>query len=227
MKILAVDTATKSCSVAVTDNHILLAEVNLGREQTHSRHLIEMIDSAVFLSGLSLSDIDGFAVTRGPGSFTGLRIGISTVKGLAAANGKPVVGVSTLDSLAFRFSSSSYPVCVMLDARKNEVYFSVYRFDDGIMKKEGEEQVLPPGNVIEGITEPYLFAGDGAIGYKDVIKDRLNRKAMFVSGERNRIRASSVAEISLKRFDSQETDNISDLVPRYIRKSDAEINLNK
>ncbi|MBW2597806.1 MAG: tRNA (adenosine(37)-N6)-threonylcarbamoyltransferase complex dimerization subunit type 1 TsaB [Deltaproteobacteria bacterium] len=92
MKILAVDTATKSCSVAVVQEKSLLAEITTGRKQTHSKHLMEMINRVMGLSGLSLSELDGFAVTRGPGTFTGLRIGISSVKGLSAASGKPIVG---------------------------------------------------------------------------------------------------------------------------------------
>ncbi len=115
MKILAVDTATKGCSVAVTENSILLTELTLVSSRTHSKHLMGMIETAFSMSGLTVNDIDGFAVTKGPGSFTGLRIGISAIKGLASAAGKPVAGVSTLDSLAFQFPSD-YPhlICPLL-----------------------------------------------------------------------------------------------------------------
>ena len=108
MKILAVDTATKSCSVAIVDKDTLLAEVSITSKQTHSRHLMEMVNRAMGMSGLNISGLDGLAVTIGPGSFTGLRIGISSVKGLAMASGKPVVGISSLDVLAMQSNYSQY-----------------------------------------------------------------------------------------------------------------------
>ena len=108
MKILALDTAAKSCSVAIVDKESVLAELTLCREQTHSKHLMEMINTTIELSGIIVSELDGFAVTRGPGSFTGLRIGISSIKGLAAATCKPLVGVSSLDALAMQCFFSQY-----------------------------------------------------------------------------------------------------------------------
>ncbi len=227
MKILAVDTATKTCSAAVMDNDTLLSEVNLARTQTHSRHLMDVIDTAVSLSGLDINDMDGFAVTKGPGSFTGLRIGISTVKGLAVVSGKPLVGILTLDALAFQFSSFSCPVCIMLDARKGEVYYSLYRFKNGSVIKDAKELVLPPERVIDGIKGPCLFAGDGAITYKKNIQKLMSDSAVFASEGRNMIRASSVAAISLEKFKNGDTDDVSAFVPFYIRKSEAEINLEK
>ncbi|MEE8553621.1 MAG: tRNA (adenosine(37)-N6)-threonylcarbamoyltransferase complex dimerization subunit type 1 TsaB, partial [Desulfobacterales bacterium] len=153
MKILAVDTATKSCSVAIVDNESLLAEVTIVREQTHSKHLMEMINTVTGLSGLTVSELDGFAVTRGPGTFTGVRIGISSVKGLAVASDKPVVGVSSLDVLAMQASLSSYLICPLLDARRGEVYCARYRFRDGNLKKEIEEQVFPPEKAVRDLNE--------------------------------------------------------------------------
>ncbi|MFV9647064.1 MAG: tRNA (adenosine(37)-N6)-threonylcarbamoyltransferase complex dimerization subunit type 1 TsaB, partial [Desulfobacterales bacterium] len=144
MRILAVDTATKSCSVAIVEKESIIAETTLFIEQTHSKHLMEMIDTVLNLSGLTVSELDGFAVTRGPGSFTGLRIGISSIKGFAMASGKPVVGVSSLDSLAMQCCFSSYLVSPLLDARKEEVYFSRYRFENGYLKKELREQAIGP-----------------------------------------------------------------------------------
>ena len=100
MRILAVDTATRSCSVAVVDDRTVLAETTVMTDETHSKHLMCLIHQVIQISKIALEDLDGFAVTRGPGSFTGLRIGISTVKGLAASSGKPMVGISSLDTLA-------------------------------------------------------------------------------------------------------------------------------
>ena len=128
MKILAFDTAMQSCSVALTEDSRLLAEVNLVNTETHSRHLAGLIRDVCRMARTELSEIDGYAVTRGPGSFTGLRIGISTAIGLAQASGKPIAGVSTLHSLAAQATVPSQLVCPMIDARRGEVYVSVLRY---------------------------------------------------------------------------------------------------
>lgn len=126
MKILAVDTATKSCSVALTEDDAVLAETTTHSGQTHSRHLLNIVDAVIARAGLTLNQIDGFAVSIGPGSFTGLRIGISTVKGLAYGRGRPVVGVSSLEALSRQCPQTPQQICAMIDARKQEVYFCFY-----------------------------------------------------------------------------------------------------
>lgn len=225
MKILAVDTATKSCSVAIIDKDTLLAEVSITSKQTHSRHLMEMVNRAMGMSGLNISGLDGFAVTIGPGSFTGLRIGISSVKGLAMASGKPVVGISSLDVLAMQSNFSQYLISPLIDARKGEVYFSRYRFKGCMLKKEIEEQVLPPQKAIENIKEPCIFIGNGAFLYKEILMDRVGDFARFVFPFQNAIRASTVAYLGLDRLKENDADDVFKLVPKYIRKSDAELKL--
>ncbi len=202
-----------------------MSELRLVSKKTHSTHLMEMINTAIRLSELTISEIDGFAVTKGPGTFTGLRIGLSTVKGFAAASGKPVVGVSSLDALACQFSFSSKLICSLLDARRKEVYFSRYRFEDGKLRKEIQEQVSPPDKSIDGINEPCIFVGNGALLYQKIIVNRLGEMAFFASPCQNTILASAVANIGLKRFEINDADNIAKLVPHYIRKPDAQLNL--
>lgn len=223
MKILAVDTSTNSCSVAIVDKESLLAEVTLVSRQTHSKHLMKMINTVTDLSDLSISEMDGFAVTSGPGSFTGLRIGISSIKGLAAASDKPVVGVSSLDAIAMQFSCSPHLICPFLDARGGEVYFSRYRFEDSVLKKEIEEQVLLPEDAVCDIDESCIFVGDGASIYKNVILDRIGELAFFAPPCQDTIRASTVAHLSMNRFKGNDTDDISAFAPHYIRKSYAEL----
>lgn len=223
MKILAVDTALKSCSVAIVDKESVLAEITLGIEQTHSKHLMEMINAAIKLSGIIVSELDGFAVTRGPGSFTGLRIGISSIKGLATATRKSLVGVSSLDALAMQCFFSQHLICPLLDARKGEVYFSRYRFNGNILKKEIDEQVLPPGEAVCDINETCIFVGDGASVYQKVIRDKLGGLAHFALPRQSTIHASTIANISMDRFENNDTDDISGFVPFYIRKSYAEL----
>lgn len=225
MKILAVDTATKSCSVAIVDKESLLAEMTVVNEQTHSKHLLEMIRLVVKHSGLNLSDLNGFAVTRGPGSFTGLRIGISSIKGLAAAQGKPIAGISSLDALARQVSFSPYLICSLIDARRDEVYSSRYRYKDGQLKKEGEEQDVSPEDALDEINEPCIFVGSGAVLYRKAIKDKLGEYAYFAQAYENTIRASTVARLSMDRFENDDTDDAETFVPNYIRKSDAQLKL--
>lgn len=225
MKILAVDTATTSCSVAIVDNTNLLSEFTLDREETHSRHLMKMIRSSLGMSGLRFSDLDGFAVSRGPGSFTGLRIGISTIKGLAVASEKPVVCVSSLETLAHQVHYSHDLICPILDARKGEVYFSRYRFLNGGLKKQTKEYVAPLDKAVDDLNESCLFVGNGAVLYKDMILEKMGEYASFAPMIQNTIRASSLAYLSMEKFQRNDTDPVEKISPHYIRKSDAELSL--
>jgi tRNA threonylcarbamoyladenosine biosynthesis protein TsaB len=227
MKILAVDTATQSCSVAIVQNGAVSAEVTLVRRQTHSKHLMEVIESVVSFAEITLSDLDGFAVTRGPGSFTGLRIGLGTVKGLAAASGKPIVGVSSLSCLATQSCVSSYLICPIMDARKGEVYWAGYRYADNQLNQCCPEQVTPPENVLADIVEPCLFVGDGARLYQELIELRLGQFAHFAPDDQSIIRGATVAFLSQERFKSGNIDDTAGLTPCYIRRSDAEIKVAK
>lgn len=219
------DTATTSCSVAIVNRASLLSEFTLNRRETHSKHLMEMINTIIGMSGLNFSDLDGFAVTIGPGSFTGLRIGISTVKGLAVASEKPVVGVSSLETLALQVYYSRDLICPMLDARKGEVYFSRYRYMDGHLIKQTKERVAPPEKALDGLNESCLFVGNGAILNKKMILEKMGECASFAPMIQNTIRASTLAYLSMSKFENNDTDDVEKILPYYIRKSDAELNL--
>jgi len=225
MKILAVDTATTSCSVAIVDQTSLISEFTIDREETHSKHLMDMIKTVLRMSGINLSDLDGFTVTRGPGSFTGLRIGISTIKGLAVASEKPVVGVSSLETLALQVSYSNDLICPILDARKGEVYFSRYRFLKGHLKRQTEERVAPPDEAVDNLKESCLFVGNGALLYKEMILEKMGEFASFAPMIQNTIRASTLAYLGMAKFENNDIDDIEKIEPYYIRKSDAELNL--
>ena len=227
MRILAVDTATTSCSVAIVDKTSLLSEFTIDREETHSKHLMDMIKAVLRMAGLNFSDLDGFAVTRGPGSFTGLRIGLSTIKGLAVASEKPVVGVSSLEALASQVSYSRDLICPILDARKGEVYFSRYRFLNGHLKKQTKERVAPPDKAVDDLNESCLFVGNGALLYKEMILEKMGGLASIAPMIQNTIRASTMAYLSMAKFEKNDTDDIEKIMPYYIRKSDAELNLMK
>ena len=224
MKILAVDTATTGCSIAIVDNGVIRAELSTQNSQTHSKHLMTMIDTVCSMSGIKVAEMDGFAVTIGPGSFTGLRIGISTIKGLAWSQKKPVVGISSLEALAWQCAPVPYLICPLLDARKNEVYAGRFRYAAGELLKEEDELVSAPLAAIDDIQEPCVFVGSGAALYRQEISKTLGELALFAGRRKDHIRASAIAELGLQRFGDHRADEAASLVPHYIRKSDAELN---
>lgn len=225
MRLLAVDTSTLSCGVAVTDGEGLLSESLFTSRQTHSRHLIGMVEETLSRSGLALSDLDGFSVTRGPGSFTGLRIGMSVVKGLAEVAGKPVVGISTLAALASGAVLVDKPILAMLDARKGEVYAALY-VPDG---KGGVTELSPPEAVrpevlLSRLDGETLCIGTGAVTYAALIGETLGGQALFAA-DYDTIRPAVVAKLAVKAFQRGEEIGAAALTPLYLRKSDAEIAL--
>jgi tRNA threonylcarbamoyladenosine biosynthesis protein TsaB len=228
MKLLAVDTSTQTGSVAVLDGDILLAEVAVTSVQTHAKRLMPAIDACLEMAGLRIVDCDAFAVTTGPGSFTGLRIGISTVKGLGFATKKPVTSVSTLDALAYQFPSFPHLVCPILDARKGQIYTALYECSNHMQwKRVIEDCAVEPRQWLEQIQHLCLFVGDGTLVYGELIQETVGSLAHFAPPYLNRVRASVVAYIGLKQILGGEVADVASLVPHYIRKSDAEIKRKK
>ena len=225
MKVLAVDTATNSCSVAVVEGQQLLAELTLVSGETHSRHLVRLIDTLMQTAGLSLDRIEGFAVARGPGSFTGLRIGISTVKGLAVGGDRPAVGVSTLESLAWQIGPTDHLICPMIDARRKEIYAAVYRWEADRLSAVCGERAAPCESVLETIDGSCIFIGSGAEVYQRQIIDKMGHRALFVPTGLHSIRAAAIGMLGARRLSSGDSDDIERLVPTYLRKSDAEMAL--
>ncbi len=223
MKILALDTATQSCSVAIVDDGLLLAELTRANVKTHARHAMDLIETVCRVADLKTEEVDGFAVTIGPGSFTGLRIGVSTIKGLAFSLAKPVAGVSSLDALAWQCAQSAYLICPLLDARKKEVYACRYRFENNELKKEIPETVSTPGEAVCGIREPSIFVGNAANMYQKKISAELGDLAHVATSGQHTIRASSIAWLGMIQFERKRSDDIALLAPHYIRRSDAEI----
>jgi tRNA threonylcarbamoyladenosine biosynthesis protein TsaB len=238
MKILAIETSTLLGGVAITDDSAgLIAEVRLNVKSTHSERLMTEIDHVLKRAGLAVSDIDAFAVSIGPGSFTGLRIGVSTVKGFSFATGKPIVAVPTLEAFAWNFPFSRYPVCTLLDARKKEVYAAVFRWvDGGFVRLVGEtsmkvgkllkETRAAEGKSDRGLTEEIIFAGEGALIYRKEIADALGEKALFAPPDRMVPSPSVIASLGLLKALREEFSDPASLAPRYIRRSEAEIKWN-
>jgi tRNA threonylcarbamoyladenosine biosynthesis protein TsaB len=224
MKILAIETSTMMGGVAIMDQTGLIAEYCLNIKATHSERLMRTIDQVLKDSGLELKDLDGYAVSIGPGSFTGLRIGVSTVKGLALTTKKPIAAIPTLDALAFNIPFSRYNVCPMLDARKKEVYTALYSFtDEGELSKLKEDSVIKPELFLSEIKEPTVFLGEGANIYRELIKKSLGTLAHFAPLAKQLPSAANVAELGFKDILSGKVLDPASLVPKYIRKSEAEI----
>ena len=228
MKIIGVDTSTRTGSVAVLEGDTVLAELAVTSAQTHAKRLMPAIDATLGMAGLTISECDGFAVTTGPGSFTGLRIGISTVKGLGFATKKPITGVTTLDALAYQFLSFPHLICPVLDARKGQIYTALYECASHKgLKRVIEDCAVEPKEWLNQIQGLCLFAGDGAVVYKELIRETLGDLAHFAPPYLNTVRASVVAYIGMKQILDGKIADVSSLVPYYIRKSDAEIKVEK
>ncbi len=227
--ILAVDTATSCTSVALTAGDILggelLASLTLNSKVTHSRRLLSALDWLLLESDVSLTDVDGLAVGLGPGSFTGLRISMATVKGLAMATGKPLLGVSTLDALALRCTGAE-PVCALLDARKKEVYTAWYGQDEqGVQRRKGRIRALAPERLVEEIKEPVLMVGDGLLAYGPFFQERMGRLLAMAPLPLNYPSAASIGFLCCERLLRGEIMDLDSAVPLYVRASDAELSL--
>lgn len=222
MKILALSTAEQGASLAISDNGRLVCEEYWDAKLTHSKRLVSMVEHMIENRfGLSLEDIDLFAAARGPGSFTGLRIGISVIKGISYAVDKPSTGISSLDGIGYRFSYSSIPVCVMMDAKRQEVYSAVYKFKNGLLISKSTESVTNPEKVINKLPGPAIYAGSGSKAYKGLIKN--NAKDPIIADELfDSISAGALIHSLLSSTDPVLTYG-DRLVPSYIRKSDAEL----
>lgn len=232
MKILAIDTSTMLGGIAIMDELNLIAETRLNVKATHSERLMTEIEHCLKQSSLKISDIDAFAVAIGPGSFTGLRIGLSTVKGLSYATGKPIASVPTLDALASNFPYSGYPVCTMLDARKKEVYAALFKWEDDNFKKLINETSVNPEEfmrnvLLRGEYDKIIFAGEGTVIYKNKIIEVMGEKAIFASPEKTVPSPANVASIGLKKALLKEFSEPVTLIPIYIRKSEAEVKSKK
>jgi len=225
MKILAADTSSTTGSVALLEDGLLAAEWTLATSRTHNRRLLKTVDGLLREAGRSLREMDGLAVTSGPGSFTGLRIGLSTFKTLAWALGKPFAGIPTMDALAAPLSFARHPLCALVDARKKEVYCAFYDFDEkGNPRLRGPCRALPPEELESLVAEPTLFCGDGWLAYRDLLRERLKERLVELPGPFHSIRAAFVASLARERLARGEGDDPVTAVPLYVRPSEAEIN---
>ncbi|MEI6208034.1 MAG: tRNA (adenosine(37)-N6)-threonylcarbamoyltransferase complex dimerization subunit type 1 TsaB [Desulfuromonadales bacterium] len=228
MIILAIDTSTSMATVAISAKEKIVAESLFNSERTLSVRLISEIERLVVTAGLAIADIDLFAASIGPGSFTGVRGGVATVQGLALATGKPCAGFSSLALLAMNFPHSLYPVCALLDARKSEVYAALYDCSTPHPTAILSDCVMSPAHFLDQLAsatdKPVIFAGEGALCYHELITSRMLDQAIFAPFPFHLSRASNGTLLALDLFNRGDLLEPSRLLPVYLRKSDAEIN---
>jgi tRNA threonylcarbamoyladenosine biosynthesis protein TsaB len=224
MLILAIDTSSKSASIALLRDDDILSEVFLNLDVNHSVVLLPALHHLLRLSRIEQNEIDLFACTIGPGSFTGLRVGASTIKGLALATGKPIAGVSSLEALAFNIAGREIPVCPMLDARKGQVYTALYRTGRNYTLETMEaERVTDVRGFLQCIDEEVIFVGDGSVKYAGLIMEMLPGKCYFASGCHQHVRAAVVGVMGKKKYLEGDVLDSVTFAPVYIRASDAEM----
>ena len=225
MKTLAVDTSSGVAAVAVMDNETLLGEYILNHKKTHSTKLMPMVDELLRSLELTPEDIDVYAASIGPGSFTGLRIGVTAVKSMAFAVRKPVIGIPTLDALAHNVPVTDSLVCPVMDARNNQVYTAVFARENGIQANITGYMgitVLELAAIIRGKNRKAVFIGDAVEIHREFFTKELGDACEFVPGNMMLQRASSVAQLAYLKALKGEFENCFDMIPFYLRKSQAE-----
>lgn len=229
MKILAVDTSATSASVAVAEENKIIGAFSINTALTHSQTLIPMIEEVLKKTGITSEEIDILAVNAGPGSFTGVRIGVAAVKGLAFSRNLPCVSVSTLESMAYNMLGSDCVVCAVMDARCSQVYNALFRVSRNEITRLTEDRALALTDLkfeLERTEEKVVLVGDGAQICADFLKNEL--KNVFLAPINNRIQnASSVACAAFKKLDDGEIMTASELMPTYLRLPQAQRELNK
>lgn len=223
MNLLAIETSTMIGSVALTDDNELVAEYQIGIKATYSDTLFPMIDHILKNANVSIQEVDAFALAKGPGSFTSLRIGISVIKGLALANNKPVIAIPSLDALAHNMCFSNMLICPLIDARRDEVYTAFYKREEGhTLKKLTPDRAIVPEILLDEIREEVVFLGDGTDLYKDLIIRKLKEKALFSPLHLKYPRASAIAQLAFKKLNVNEVSDIEVMTPLYVRPPEAE-----
>lgn len=224
MKVLGIDTSTRCGSIGLIEGSEVISEYFLNLSVTHSERLLKSIDYLLKESRCSMEELDGWAISLGPGSFTGLRIGVSTVKGLAYATGKPVVGVPSLDVLATQISPTPYLICSILDARKEEVYSAFYRYDEAnLLQRCSKYQAIKPKDLVKRINEKVILVGDGVKTYRWVFENSLPSLALFPDPSLHLPHGSTVARLGGDLLLKGISLDVKTFTPIYLRASEAEI----
>lgn len=225
MKVLGIDTSSLATSVAVIEDNKLICEYTINTKKTHSQKLMPMIENMLNISDLNINEIDLIAVCEGPGSFTGLRIGSATAKGLALALDKQIVSVPTIDAMAYNLWGSNEQICPIMDARRNQVYTGLYQFVKEHMNTILPECVLMIDEIVAKVNESgkkTIFLGDGVAVFKEYIEENIKVPYAFAPANNNKQRASSVAALGMELYKEGKAEDAKDHKPEYLRLSQAE-----
>lgn len=224
MRILGIESSSLVASAAVVENEVTLAEYTVNYKKTHSQTLLPMIDEMMRLLDMEPSAVDAIAVSGGPGSFTGLRIGSATAKGLGLALKKPLIHVPTLDAMAYGLFGASGLICPMMDARRQQVYTGIYRFEERfeIVMEQSALAVADLAERLNALGERVIFLGDGVPVYEKQLAETLTVPYCFAPAHVNRQRAASVAVLGAVYFAEGKTETAAEHKPDYLRKSQAE-----
>ena len=225
MKILGLDSSGIVASVAIVEDDVLIAEYTVNYKKTHSQTLLPMLDEIAKMTEFDLNSIDAIAVAAGPGSFTGLRIGSATAKGLGLALKKPLIAIPTVEGLAYNLYDISGLICPIMDARRKQVYTGIYRFTDHQLKVVEDQMAVPMETVIEKLNqygEAVTFLGDGVSVFHELIAEKMTVPYSFAPAHVNKQRAAAVAALGEIYYRQGKTETAMDHVPDYLRVSQAE-----
>ena len=225
MKILALDSSGLVASVAIVTENAMLAEYTVNYKKTHSQTLLPMLNEIVKMADINMEEIDAIAVAAGPGSFTGLRIGSATAKGLGLALNKPLIAVPTLEGLAYNLYGTKQLVCPLMDARRNQVYTGIYEFTGKQLRVVKEQVAIAVEELIQEINEigrEVIFLGDGAEVYNEIIQAKMNAPYSFAPVHLSRQRAGAVGALGIELYKKEQIETAAMHEPIYLRVSQAE-----
>ncbi len=224
MKILAIDTSTVVASVCIIEDEKILGEININYKQNHSTIIMPLIDELLAKLDLDIQDIDCFAVAKGPGSFTGLRIGVATIKAMAQASNNPIVAISTLQAMAYNIFDTSRYIVPIIDAKSERIFSGIYKFEEDKLEVVLEDSPLTILELIEYIESNDInpiFLGDGATVYKDLLSSKFSREC-FAPSNLNIQKASSLASLAIDYFKAGKVISYRELEIEYLRKPQAQ-----
>lgn len=224
MKIMGIDSSSPQGSVALFEGGRVLAQAEVDKKSALSNQILNLIDTVLKESKTPLEDVDGFCLTTGPGSFTGLRVGASLLKGLLIATSKPFIKIDTLEAIALRAMPTSNNICAILDAKKKEVYTACFREIDGTLKRLTPDRAVAPDQLCREIKEPTVFIGNGLDSYGDLLVSRLGNNFLSAHKKLPYTVAACAARLAENHFDQEKLFDLDKLNIKYVRKSEAELN---
>lgn len=225
MKILAIESSSLAASVAIVEDDVMVAEYTMNYKKTHSQTLLPMIDEMCRITDYQLDTIDAIAVSAGPGSFTGLRIGSATAKGLGLALKKPLIHVPTVEAMAYNIYDTDKYIVPIMDARRSQVYTGIYTNREGTVEEVMGQCIITIEELLEKINRlerDVIFLGDGVPVFREKIVEKSAVRVFFAPAQMNRQKAGSVAELGKKYLKEGRIETAAEHAPDYLRLSQAE-----